>query len=82
MGEARADVPPVVSGDLGHRQLPRMQADGAVTNSLIPLDRVAALTATVALGAAQKPGRAVGIDTQRAATTGLNGVAVAVAACS
>ncbi|QUW85605.1 hypothetical protein SMIR_41910 (plasmid) [Streptomyces mirabilis] len=57
-------MPAVVGGHLGYRELLRMQADGAVTNSVVPLDGVSALTATVALRTAQKPGGAVGLNTQ------------------
>jgi hypothetical protein len=62
--EAGADVPAVVGGQSGRQQLLGVQEDGAVPDSLIPLDWIAAFTAAVALGTAQKSARAVGIDTQ------------------
>lgn len=62
--EAGADVPAVVGGQSGRRQLLGVQEDGAVPDSLIPLDCIAAFTAAVALGTTQKSARAVGIDTQ------------------
>ena len=74
--KAGTDVPTVVGGYRRRGQLLRMQADGTLPDSLIPLDWIAAFTAAVALGTAQKSARAVGIDTQRASRVGRDRPAV------
>lgn len=57
-------MPAVVGGHRGRGQLLGVQADGAVPDSLVPLDGIAAFAAAVALGTTQKPGVAVRIDAQ------------------
>ncbi len=77
--KAGADVPAVVGGHRGRRQLLGMQADGTIPDSLIPLDLIAAFTAAVALSTTQKSAGAVGIDTQRASRVGWDRAAVQAA---
>jgi len=64
MGDTRADVPTVGGGHLGRGHFPGVQADGPRKAAVVPLDRVAALSAAITLSAAEEPTGAVVLDTQ------------------
>jgi hypothetical protein len=64
MRDAGADVPAVGCGHLHRGHLPRVQANGPRKAALVPLDRVASLSAAISLSTAQEPAGAVVLDAQ------------------
>lgn len=64
MGDTRADVPSIGGGHLGRGHFPGMQRDGPRKAPVVPLDRVAALSAAIRLSTAQEPTGAVVLDAQ------------------